>query len=70
LSHIQGFVEDSGEGRWTVEQAIATDVPAEVIALSLFRRFRSRQQNTFTDKVIAALRREFGGHAVVSTDKK
>jgi len=70
LSHIQGFVEDSGEGRWTVEQAIATDVPAEVIALSLFRRFRSRQQDTFTDKVIAALRREFGGHAVVSTDKK
>ena len=70
LSHIQGFVEDSGEGRWTVEQAIATDVPAEVIALSLFRRFRSRQQDTFTDKVIAALRREFGGHAVVSADKK
>ena len=70
LSHIQGFVEDSGEGRWTVEQAIATDVPAEVIALSLFRRFRSRQQDTFTDKVIAALRREFGGHAVVSTVKK
>jgi len=70
LSDIQGFVEDSGEGRWTVEQAIATDVPAEVIALSLFRRFRSRQQDTFTDKVIAALRREFGGHAVVSADKK
>jgi len=70
LSRIQGFVEDSGEGRWTVEQAIATEVPAEVIALSLFRRFRSRQQDTFTDKVIAALRREFGGHAVVSTDKK
>lgn len=70
LGNIQGFVEDSGEGRWTVEQAIATDVPAEVIALSLFRRFRSRQQDTFTDKVIAALRREFGGHAVVSADKK
>ena len=70
LNHIQGFVEDSGEGRWTVEQAIATDVPAEVIALSLFRRFRSRQQDTFTDKVIAALRREFGGHAVVAADKK
>ena len=70
LSDIQGFVEDSGEGRWTVEQAIATNVPAEVIALSLFRRFRSRQQDTFTDKVIAALRREFGGHAVVSAEKK
>jgi len=70
LSGIQGFVEDSGEGRWTVEQAIATDVPAEVIALALFRRFRSRQQDTFTDKVIAALRREFGGHTVVSAEKK
>ena len=70
LGQIQGFVEDSGEGRWTAEQAIATDVPAEVITLSLFRRFRSRQQDTFTDKVIAALRREFGGHAVVASDKK
>ncbi|MEW6671242.1 MAG: phosphogluconate dehydrogenase (NAD(+)-dependent, decarboxylating) [Thermodesulfobacteriota bacterium] len=70
LDQIRGVVEDSGEGRWTVEQAIATAVPAEVIALSLFRRFRSRQQDTFTDKVIAALRREFGGHAVVPADKK
>lgn len=70
LSEIQGYVEDSGEGRWTVEQAIATDVPAETIALALFRRFRSRQQDTFTDRVIAALRREFGGHAVVSAGQK
>ncbi len=68
LSDIQGFVEDSGEGRWTVMQAIETNVPAEVIALSLLRRFRSRQNNTFTDKVIAALRREFGGHAVTPAD--
>ncbi len=64
LSEIQGFVEDSGEGRWTVLQAVESNVPAEVIALSLFRRFRSRQFDTFTDKVVAALRREFGGHAV------
>jgi len=64
LTDIQGYVEDSGEGRWTLQQAIETDVPAEVIALSLMRRFRSRQENTFTDRVLAALRREFGGHAV------
>ncbi len=69
LSDIQGYVEDSGEGRWTVQQAMETGVPAEVITLSLLRRFRSRQNNTFTDRVLAALRREFGGHATVSTDK-
>jgi 6-phosphogluconate dehydrogenase len=66
LDDLQGFVEDSGEGRWTILQAIETDVPAEVIALSLMRRFRSRQKDPFTDRVLAALRREFGGHAVVS----
>jgi 6-phosphogluconate dehydrogenase len=63
LDDIRGYVEDSGEGRWTVQQAIDTNVPAELITLSLFRRFRSRQENTFTDRVLAALRREFGGHA-------
>jgi len=69
LSDIQGYVEDSGEGRWTVQQALETGVPAEVITLSLLRRFRSRQNNTFTDRVLAALRREFGGHATVSTER-
>ena len=69
LSDITGYVEDSGEGRWTVQQAIDTAVPAEVITLSLMRRFRSRQQDPFTDRVLAALRREFGGHAVVSKEK-
>jgi 6-phosphogluconate dehydrogenase len=69
LSDIQGYVEDSGEGRWTVQQAIETGVPAEVITLSLLRRIRSRQNNTFTDRVLAALRREFGGHATVKTEK-
>ena len=69
LSDIQGYVEDSGEGRWTVQQAMETGVPAEVITLSLLRRFRSRQNNTFTDRVLAALRREFGGHAIVSAEK-
>ena len=69
LSDITGYVEDSGEGRWTVQQAVDTGVPAEVITLSLMRRFRSRQQDSFTDRVLAALRREFGGHAVVSKEK-
>jgi 6-phosphogluconate dehydrogenase len=64
LQDIKGYVEDSGEGRWTLQQAIDTDVPAPVTALSLFARFRSRQENTFTERVLAALRREFGGHAV------
>ncbi len=70
LSNIKGYVEDSGEGRWTAQQAIESDVPAEVLTLSLFRRFRSRQEDTFTDKVTAALRKEFGGHATVSTEGK
>ena len=70
LSHIRGYVEDSGEGRWTVQQAIETGVSAPVIALSLMRRFSTQVQDSFSDKVVAALRREFGGHAVVMADKK
>ena len=70
LSNIQGYVEDSGEGRWAVQQAIETGISAPVIALSLFRRFQSREKDSFSDKVIAALRREFGGHAVVTSDQK
>ena len=69
LSEISGYVEDSGEGRWTVQQAIDTGVSAPVIALSLMRRFRSQKQDSFSDKVVAALRREFGGHAVVANKK-
>jgi 6-phosphogluconate dehydrogenase len=57
-------VEDSGEGRWTVAEAIANDVPAPLITLSLLERFRSRQTDSFSAKVIAALRNEFGGHGV------
>lgn len=64
LSDIRGFVADSGEGRWTVQQAIDTDVPAPVITLSLLERFRSRQQESYAAQVIAALRNEFGGHEV------
>lgn len=65
LEDIRGYVEDSGEGRWTVQQAVESGVPAPVITLSLFERFRSRMENTFADRVLAAMRREFGGHAVV-----
>jgi 6-phosphogluconate dehydrogenase len=64
LSDLKGFVADSGEGRWTVQEAIDSDTPAPVITLSLLMRFRSRQPDTFSGKVIAALRNEFGGHAV------
>jgi len=64
LSGIEGYVEDSGEGRWTVAQAIDTDVPAPVLTLSLMERFRSRQKESFGNKLLAALRNEFGGHVV------
>jgi 6-phosphogluconate dehydrogenase len=70
LSDIRGYVEDSGEGRWAVQQAIETGVAAPVIGLSLLQRFRSRKEETFSDKVIAALRREFGGHAVIGAGGK
>ena len=64
LEKIKGWVEDSGEGRWTVLEAIDKNVPAELLTLALMRRFRSRQEDAFTDRVVAALRAEFGGHAV------
>jgi 6-phosphogluconate dehydrogenase len=70
LASLQGFVEDSGEGRWTVQQAIDTGVPAPVLASALFQRFSSRMQDSFSDKVLAALRNEFGGHAVVSAGEE
>jgi 6-phosphogluconate dehydrogenase len=68
LDRVAGYVEDSGEGRWAVLAAIDEDVPAPVTALSLFARFASRQDESFSAKVIAALRREFGGHAVRDED--
>jgi 6-phosphogluconate dehydrogenase len=64
LDEIRGYVEDSGEGRWTVLEAIAASIPAPVITLSLMARFYSRQQESYTAQVIAALRNQFGGHAV------
>ncbi len=66
LESVRGYVEDSGEGRWAVQAAIEEDVPAPFTALALFSRFASRQDESFAAKVVAALRREFGGHAVRS----
>ncbi|HET8569736.1 MAG TPA: decarboxylating 6-phosphogluconate dehydrogenase [Candidatus Limnocylindria bacterium] len=68
LARIKGYVQDSGEGRWTVNEAIAHDVPATVLAHSLFARFTSRQDESFAMKVAAALRNQFGGHAVKTDD--
>jgi 6-phosphogluconate dehydrogenase len=68
LDSIQGFVQDSGEGRWTVQEALDQDVPLPIITLSLMRRFASRQPSSFSAKVQAALRNEFGGHAVKPAD--
>jgi 6-phosphogluconate dehydrogenase len=64
LGEIEGLVADSGEGRWTVQEAIELDVPAPIITLSLLARLRSRQDESFAAKVVAALREQFGGHAV------
>jgi 6-phosphogluconate dehydrogenase len=64
LAHIKGYVEDSGEGRWTLEEALEHAVPAPALAMSLFMRYRSRQDDSFSAKVLAALRNEFGGHPV------
>jgi 6-phosphogluconate dehydrogenase len=64
LASVRDYVEDSGEGRWTVQEAMDLDVPAPVITLSLLARFASRQDASFSAKTIAALRNEFGGHGV------
>jgi 6-phosphogluconate dehydrogenase len=64
LEKIRGYVEDSGEGRWTIHEAMAEDVPVPVITAALFARFASRQDESFAAKVNAALRNQFGGHAV------
>jgi 6-phosphogluconate dehydrogenase len=64
LQKIRGWVEDSGEGRWTVQDAIDQSVPAWTITAALFTRFRSREDDSFADRMLAALRNQFGGHAV------
>jgi 6-phosphogluconate dehydrogenase len=70
LEAIRGYVEDSGEGRWTIAEAINEDVPVPVITAALFARFASRQPESFAAKVTAALRNEFGGHAVQLAESK
>jgi 6-phosphogluconate dehydrogenase len=69
LDDIAPYVEDSGEGRWTIDAAIAENVPAPVIAASLFARFSSRQDYSFSAKVAAALRNQFGGHAIRAVEE-
>jgi len=64
LSKIRGYVDDTGEGRWTGEAAIEESVPAPVITTALFERFRSRMEDTFADKLLAMMRNQFGGHGV------
>jgi len=69
LSTYSGVVQDSGEGRWTIEAAIEEAVPVDVLAASLFARFRSRQQHTFAEKVLSAMRFKFGGHVEPTREK-
>ena len=70
MEAIDGYTEDSGEGRWTIEDAMAKDVPTPVITASLFARFYSRGNGDFTHRVLAALRNQFGGHAVRKAAQK
>lgn len=70
LARLEPVAADSGEGRWTVQQALDTGVPAPVIAQAVFQRFESQGQGAFSHRVLAALRREFGGHRVITRDKK
>ena len=64
LNAIKGVMHSSGEGKWTLEAALDMGVPTHVIAMSVMMRYRSQMENTFSGKVVAALRNEFGGHAV------
>jgi 6-phosphogluconate dehydrogenase len=64
LEGLAPFVEDSGEGRWTVQEAVDTATPAPVITAALYERFRSRQGNSYADRLLSAMRNQFGGHAV------
>lgn len=70
LSEYTGYVQDSGEGRWTIEAAIAEAVPVDVLSTALFTRFRSRQEHTFAEKVLSAMRQKFGGHVEPAASKK
>ncbi len=69
LAEYTGFVQDSGEGRWTIQAAIEEAVPADVLSAALYTRFRSRQQHTFAEKILSAMRQKFGGHVEAPTTK-
>ena len=69
LSEYTGFVQDSGEGRWTIQAAVEEAVPAEVLTAALYARFRSRQEHTFADKMLSAMRQKFGGHIELKPPK-
>jgi len=70
LSEYTGFVQDSGEGRWTIQAAIDEAVPVDVLSAALFVRFRSRQEHTFAEKMLSAMRQKFGGHVEAKAAKK
>jgi len=70
LSEYSGFVQDSGEGRWTIQAAIDEAVPVDVLSAALFTRFRSRQEHTFAERVLSAMRQKFGGHVEPAASKK
>jgi 6-phosphogluconate dehydrogenase len=70
LAEYSGFVQDSGEGRWTIEAAIDEAVPVDVLSAALFVRFRSRQEHTFAEKMLSAMRQKFGGHIEPVIKKK
>jgi len=70
LSEYSGFVQDSGEGRWTIQAAIDEAVPVDVLSAALFTRFRSRQEHTFAEKILSAMRQKFGGHVEPAAGKK
>ena len=70
LAEYEGFVQDSGEGRWTIQAAIEEAVPADVLTAALYVRFRSRQQHTFAEKMLSAMRKKFGGHVEAGAAKK
>ena len=68
LAQLEAYVEDSGEGRWTLHEAIDRAIPVPALAASVFTRYRSREENPFGERLLAALRNEFGGHAVKKAD--
>jgi 6-phosphogluconate dehydrogenase len=70
LAEYEGNVQDSGEGRWTIQAAIDEAVPADVLSAALYVRFRSRQQHTFAEKMLSAMRQQFGGHVEAGAVKK